>query len=223
MWIGPILHKAEGELPERKQDIKKYLSLKDTYRELGQFKLAVDAAQSAAILRPDDMDLTTEMKHLAAQHTMSEGKYGIAKSFRESVRDMDAQRELMDKDKDVRTDEVMKRQIAQAEAEWQAEPDEAGKIVKLADALVRTEDPTYEARAIELLQSAFERTRQFRFRQFVGRIKLVQLARQERILRERASSPKTNPAAKNIAPLCATVPKRSSKSSSSGPRIIRPI
>lgn len=185
MWIGPILQKAESDLPEKKQDIRKFHALKNTYRELKQFKLAVDACQSAVLLRPDDMDLQTEMKHLAAQHTMDEGKYGVAKSFRESVRDMDTQRELLDKDKDVRTDEIMTRQIAAAEAEWQNDPEEPGKIMKLVDALIRTEEATQEARAIDLLQSAFDRTRQFRFRQHIGRIKLAQLARQERALRAR--------------------------------------
>lgn len=187
MWIGPILRKAESDLPERKQDIKKFLLLKDVYSQLKQFKLAVDACQCAAMLRPDDMDLQTELKHLGAQHTMHEGKYDQARSFRDSVRDMDGQRELLDQDKDVRTDEIMARQIAQAEQEWQNDPEEPGKIMKLVDALVRTEDPAQEARAIDLLQSAYDRTRQFRFRQNLGRIKLAQLARQDRAIRVRLS------------------------------------
>jgi len=191
MWIGPILRKAEGDLPERKQDIKKFLVLKEIYAHIHQFQLAVDACQAALMLRPDDMDLATEVKNLGAKHTMDAGNYEKGGSFRNSVRNMDAQRELMDADKDVRTDEIMQRQIAQAEAEWKNDPDEPGKIVKLADALCRTENPVQESRAIELLQSAFERTRQFRFRQYIGRIKLAQLSRQDRAIRQRlAKSPK---------------------------------
>ena len=185
MWIGPILQRANSELPEKKQDINKYLALKDIYSDIKQFKLATDAAQLAVILRPDDMDLNTELKRLGAEHSMQEGKYNTARSFRESVRDMGAQRELMEKDMDVRSDDVLSRQIADAETEWQSQPDEPGKIMKLVEALVRSERADNESRAIDLLQSTFERTRQFRFRLAIGRIKIAQLSRTERGMRDR--------------------------------------
>jgi len=185
LWIGPILQKANMDLPEKKQDIHKYIALKDIYADLKQYKLATDACQLAVMLRPDDMDLQTEFKRLGAEHSMDAGKYGVAKSFRESVRDMDKQRDLLERDMDVRSDDVMTRQIAQAEAEWKADPEESGKLMKLVEALVRTENTEHENRAIDLLQSAFERTRQFRFRLNIGRIKLAQMSRTERQLRER--------------------------------------
>jgi hypothetical protein len=193
MWIGPILFKA---LNDGKPEFNKYMTLKDIYKSLGQWKLATDACQAAAMLRPDDMDLTTELKNLGAQHTMSEGKYGSAKSFRDSIKDMDAQRKLLDADKDVRTDDVLQRQIADAEAEWQASPDEAGKIMKLVDVLVKTENPSNENRAIDLLASAYERTRQFRFRLVVGQIKMRQLLRTDRSMREKIAKDPSNDAMK---------------------------
>lgn len=195
LWIGPILQRANSELPERKQDINKYMALKDVYKSLRQFKLATDACQSAVILRPDDMDLQQELKNLGAQHTMNQGKYEAGGSFRDSVRDMVGQKDLLDRDKDIRSDDVLARQIAQAEAEWQAEPEEPGKIMKLVEALVRTENPEHESRAIELLQSAYERTKQFRFRLNLGRIKLAQLSRTERSLRDRANKNKDDESA----------------------------
>jgi tetratricopeptide (TPR) repeat protein len=194
LWIGPILQKANSELPEKKQDANKFLALKDIYKDIGQYKLATDACQLAVILRPDDMDLQTELKNLGAQHSMAEGKYGVAKSFRESVRDMTSQRDLLDRDKDIRSDDVLMRQIAQAEAEWEADRDEPGKIMKLVEALVRTENPEYESRAIDLLQSSFERTRQFRFRLNIGRIKMAQMSRTERALRDRVRKNKDDEA-----------------------------
>ena len=57
----------------------------------------------------------------------------------------------MEADTDVRTLEMMKRQLAAAEAEWQAEPNEPGKLMKLVEILRKTEQPEYENRAIELL------------------------------------------------------------------------
>ena len=192
MWIGPILQRANAELPEKKQDINKYLALKDIYADIKQFKLATDACQLAVILRPDDMDLGTELKRLGAEHSMQEGKYNTARSFRESVRDMDGQRKLLEGDMDVRSDDVTARQIATAEAEWQADPEEPGKIMKLVEALVRSERTDNENRAIDLLQTTFERTRQFRFRLAIGRIKLAQLSRTERAMRDRLRKNQTD-------------------------------
>jgi tetratricopeptide (TPR) repeat protein len=121
---------------------------------------------------------------------MSAGKYGSAKSFRESVRDMDKQKKLLTEDTDVRTMDVMARQIADAEAEYQAEPDEPGKLAKLVDLLVKTEQPAQETRATQLLEAQFERTKQYRYKLRIGQIRLNQLSRHERSLRQQiAQSP----------------------------------
>jgi tetratricopeptide (TPR) repeat protein len=78
----------------------------------------------------------------------------------------------------------MKRQLASAEAEFNAEPNEPGKINKLVDVLRKTESMEHENRAIEILEDAFKRTAQFRFRRTVGEIKLQQLDRMERTMRQ---------------------------------------
>ncbi|HWP41117.1 MAG TPA: hypothetical protein VNL70_09340 [Tepidisphaeraceae bacterium] len=192
MWIGPILQKANADSP--KPDFNKFVALKDVYKAIGQWKLAADACQYAAMLRPDDMDLARELKDLGAQQTMTEGMYGVAKSFRESIKDMDAQRRLLEQDMDVRSDDVISRQIAEAEAEWKAQPEEPSKIMKYVDALVRSEKPENENRAMDVLQSAYERTRQFRFRLAMGKIKLHQLNRQDRQLREKIAKDRQNQA-----------------------------
>jgi tetratricopeptide (TPR) repeat protein len=190
MWIGPILRKANSDLP--KPEFNKFISLKDIYKGIGEWKLAADAAQDAALLRPEDMDLQHEMKHLGAQQTMDEGKYDQGTSFRNSVKDMDAQRRLFEADSDVRTGDAMSRQIADAEAEWKAQPEEAGKLMKLVETLVKSEIAANENRAIDLLAAAFERTKQFRFRLNIGKIKLTQRGREERAMRERLSKDASN-------------------------------
>ena len=100
----------------------------------------------------------------------------LAKSFRESVRDMDKQRDLMEMDTDVRTVDAMQRQLAAAEAEYKAEPNEPGKINKYVDVLRKTESMEHENQAIEILEDAYKRSGQFRFRRTIGEIKLQQLA-----------------------------------------------
>lgn len=187
MWIGPILLKANAD--SKKPDFNKFMTLKDVYRSLKQWKDAVEAAHYAALMRPEDMDLQTEVKHLAAQLTMEQGKYGSSRSFRDSVRDMTAQQKLMDADKGVQNLDAVGRLIADAEREFAAEPEEPGKLMKLVDILVKTENPEYENRAVELLEEAHKRTGQFRFRQNIGRIRLAQWNRAERA--ERAILHKT--------------------------------
>src|SRR5207244_10325683 len=71
-------------------------------------------------------------------------------------------------------------QLATAEAEWQAEPNETGKLMKYVETLRKTEMPEYENKALEILDEAHKRTGQFRFRKSAGEIKLAQLARMHR-------------------------------------------
>ena len=182
MWIGPLLQKANADSP--KPDVNKFIILRDAYKSLKQWKLATDACHYAAMLRPDDMDMQNELKNLGAMDTMDKGNYGSARSFRDSVRDSDAQTKRLIEDKDVRTMDQLSILIADAETEWKTAPEDPGKIMKLVEILVKTEQPDYENRAIDLLQGAYERTRQFRFRQNIGKIRMAQMNRVERSLRQ---------------------------------------
>lgn len=182
LWIGAILLRANVE--GKKPDFNKYIILKDIYKDIERWAEAAEAAQYAQQLRPENMDLTAELKNLAALQTMHAGKYGRAKSFRDSIRDMDTQRKLLDQDKDVRSVDLVGRAIMEAEAEWKQEPNEPGKIIKYVDALLKTERAEEENKAIEVLDETYQRTKQFRWRQRVGQIKFAQLNRMERSLKE---------------------------------------
>lgn len=181
MWLGPILQKANAD--DKKPDYNKFIQLKDAYKVLKQWQLATDACMYALRLRPDEMELQTEMKNLGAQHTMTEGNYGKSGSFRDSIKDMSGQAKLLAGDKDVRNVDVMSGIIADAQKEFDANPNDPTKLTKLVEAMVKTESPDYENRAIELLEAAFQRTKQFRYRHNVGKIKFSQLSRMERSLR----------------------------------------
>ncbi|MEO6437329.1 MAG: tetratricopeptide repeat protein [Tepidisphaeraceae bacterium] len=183
MWIGKITQDANVTHPKG-PDYNTFITLRDIYKSLHQWPQAVEACSWASKLKPNDMDLQKELKDLGAQQTMSQGKYESGKSFRDSIRDMAGQRELMVSDSDVRTLDMMQQQIVKAEAEYKAEPNEAGKLMKYVDALRKTESMEHENVAIEVLEEAFKRTKQFRFRKSIGEIKLVQLSRMERTMRQ---------------------------------------
>jgi tetratricopeptide (TPR) repeat protein len=184
LWVGPILQKANADSTKPPPDYNKFITLRDIYIDLKQWKRATEACQFAVMLRPDDMDLHQIMKNLGAQDTMDAGKYGQSGSFRDSVRDADLQDKLLQEDKDVRSKDSLRRAVLDAEKEHQAEPEEAGKLMKLVDALVRIESPEDDARAIELLEGFYQKTKQFRFRHTIGRIRLADLARQDRAMRQ---------------------------------------
>jgi tetratricopeptide (TPR) repeat protein len=190
-WIGPILQKANVD--SKKPDFNKFMILKNTYEQLEEYKLATDACHYARTLKPDDMDLQQELKNLAAKGTMKKGKYGTAKTFRDSVRDKDLQDRLIEQERDVHAEDVLVRGIREAEVEWQNSPDDWGKFSKLIDALRRPEQLEFENRAIELLENAFQKTGQFKWRQRVGEIKMAQLSRQERGLRAELEKNRTDP------------------------------
>jgi hypothetical protein len=192
MWIGPILLKANSD--QKSPELKKYIALRDIYKDLEQWKQAVEACHYAALLKPDDMDLSTELKNLGAQQTMKAGKYATGGSFRDSMRDAAGQQKLIDSEKDVRSMDAMVKAIKDAEAELSADPNEQGKLIKLVDALRRTEMLEYENRAIELLEDAYKRTQQFRWRASAGEIKLSQLKRQQRALLAELQKDPTNEA-----------------------------
>jgi tetratricopeptide (TPR) repeat protein len=183
MWMGNLTMQANTGHPKG-PDFKTFIVLKDNYKALQQWKEAAEACQWASKLKPDDMDLMKEAKDIGAQQTITEGKYGAGKSFRESVRDMAGQQKLMHEDTDVRTIDAMKQQIIDAEKEWRAEPNEIGKLMKYVEALRKTESMEHENLAIEVLEDAFKRTGQFRFRKSIGEIKVAQLSRMERTMRQ---------------------------------------
>ena len=181
MWIGPVLQKANADSP--KPDVNKFIILRDSYKSLLQWKLATDACHYAYMLRPDDMDLQKELKDLGAKDTIEKGNYQKGGSFTDSVKDREGQEMLMNLDKDHRSVDQLTLMINAAKGELKADPNDAGKIAKYADTLAKTEMPEYENEAIDVLIAAFERTKQFRFRQRVGLIRMAQMSRMERTLR----------------------------------------
>jgi thioredoxin-like negative regulator of GroEL len=181
MWIGPILLRANAD--SKNPDVNKFLILKDVYKDLRQWKAATEACHYALRLDEFNMDLQTELKNLGAQDTMDEGNYTKGGSFRESLTKTEEQDRLIQESKDVQSNENLMKSIADAEAGYNADPVD-GKLLRLVELLEKTEDVEHENRAMELLEDAFNRTKQFRFRQRVGKIQIAQMLRSERTFKK---------------------------------------
>lgn len=186
MWIGPILMRANSD--GKSPDANKYLALKDVYKDIKQWKLAVEACQAAMRYKPDDMNLQGELKNLGAMQTMDGGGYGGGGNFQSSLRNKDAQIESLSQQKDVVSEDVLTKAVLDAEADYKANPSDSSRINKLIEALERTEDCEHENRAIEVLEDAFKRTKLFNYRHRLGQIKMNQLRRMERSMKAHAES-----------------------------------
>jgi len=181
MWMGPILLRANAD--SKNPDVNKFLILKDVYKDLRQWKAATEACHYALRLDEFNMDLQTELKNLGAQDTMDEGNYTKGGSFRDSLTKTEEQDRLIQESKDVQSNENLMKSIAEAEAGYNADPVD-GKLLRLVELLEKTEDVEHENRAMELLETAFNRTKQFRFRQRVGKIQIAQMLRSERTFKK---------------------------------------
>jgi len=192
LWIGPILQRANYE--SKKPDYHKFVVLKDIYKSLECWDEAVEACKHAAQVRENDMELQAEYTKLAAMVTMTKGRYveaGTEGGFRKMLNNADAQDKQIEQGRDIQSNDFLSRQLQDAEEQFKADPVE-GKMVKLVDALEHTESLENENRACDLLQEWFEKTRQFRFRQRVGRIHIKQLERQSRAMRLELKSGKAD-------------------------------
>lgn len=183
LWIGPILGRANNELA--KPDYSKFEKLRDIYARLEHWTLAVEVCTRMLQMRPDDMDLKNDLKNLSAQEAMHKGKYH--KSYRESVRDMSKQADLLAQERDVVSEDYTAKVAREAEADLRTNPDDPTKVIKYVEALKKINTPDAMEKAAEVLQSAFDRTGAYRFRAQLIEIRLAHLKNEERNLRAKAA------------------------------------
>jgi tetratricopeptide (TPR) repeat protein len=181
LWIGNLLLRANVE--SKQPSFQRYITIKDAFKAISRYKEAVDAMNYAVRLKPSDMDLSHEMKNLAAEMTIGQGNY-TGESFRGSIRDMDAQKKLLEQDMDIRSEDSLARGVREQEQQYKEDPTDPGRFNRYIDALRKTEHLTYENQAIELLEQRFRETKQYRFKANINQIALAQMSRQERTLRE---------------------------------------
>ncbi len=182
-WVGEIL--IESQRQAKKPNKRICLVCTDTMEKFEHYDLAVQACSLAQQAAPNDANIETRMGHLGAKYTMAKGGYGDKESdFTSAVKDMSVQAELLEKDSLVKGKSFLEQQLAKAKEEYQADPTVAGKINALVDALVKFEDPAYENEAIDVLTKAFEDSKSYRFKMRIGDIRIRQLSRQYRKLRD---------------------------------------
>lgn len=197
-WIAPILLdalKAEG-----KAAAPRLRSMRETLEEAaarmeaqGQaaaavwcYEQAVAAQDLVVRLLPNDGPAASELRNLTGRLTIARGKYGSAETFRDSLRDADQARLLHDAERVKQADDAVDNLIAAARRDLAANPTAPGKIHALVEHLTRRERPDEEAEAIRILDQAYAQLRNYNFKLKADDIRLRQLNRAYRELRDKA-------------------------------------
>jgi len=181
-WIGPVIANANYTNKNPKKEI--YLELADIYEKIGEFDRTLEGLNAAFRMAPNDMSLPPRINAMAAKATLKKGQYEKEEGFRDSLRDADATRDLIQQDSMLQNDDYRIRQAKEAKVAYDANPHDHQAISKYASALAATEEEDYELEAMKVLQKAFEETKTYRYKSTRGDIKMRQMARNVRMLRD---------------------------------------
>ena len=181
-WTGELLMETQKKAPKPNKRI--CMVITDALDNAEHYDLAVQACNMALQLDPDDPQIESRLGRLGAKYTLWKGKYGQEGDFSKGIKDMGEQKKWMQKDMLVKDDDYLEQQIAQTEEEYRQSPTVPGKINALVDALLKFEDEAYENQAIDVLNKAHKDTDAYQFKMRVGEIRIRQMSRQFRKLRE---------------------------------------
>jgi tetratricopeptide (TPR) repeat protein len=177
-WIG---ERAMGAIArDRKPRKDLFVELMKIFKAVGAYDKAVECGEAARKLDPADSELTTMVRNMAAQATMTKGGYeqsGQSGGFRSNVRDADKQRQLEESERIVKTEETVDRLIDAARKDWESRKDDPAAITVYITRLRERARPEDEKIAMALAKDAFEKLKQFRFRQIYGELRIKRAQR----------------------------------------------
>lgn len=177
-WIGEIM--LESQKHAKKANRRLCTVITDAMAGAKHYDLAIQACNLARSVAPDDPDLEARLSQLGAEYTLQKGKYGVEGDFTKGVKDLDGQKELIQKDMLVKDENYLKQQIAKTQQEYLDNPTVPGKINRYVDALLKFEDESYENQAVDVLRKAFQDTKAYQFKMRIGDVKIRQMSRRYR-------------------------------------------
>lgn len=184
LWIGGIVLDANQAAKNTSKNV--YVKTRDLFARINAFSKAVQACRLAVQLDPENASLLHDLKNLEAELAMQEGGYtataGEADGFRSMVKDLDKQRRLENQDAITKTVSVIDEEIRHWRSEYEEDPQDADRIMKLVTALLRKETDKTEEEAVGLLEAALEQTGQYRHKMRIGDIRIKQMNRRLRPL-----------------------------------------
>lgn len=195
-WVGELWLPMIGQ--QKKPSAKKYVQAKDLFVRLERYDKAVEACRKAAAMNPNDSKILSELKDLQAEQMMSEKRYGSGGEgdFRANLKDADQQSAIQQELQIRKSGSDADAIIARRRAEYEEDPQDQTRMLKLVDALVARETAESEKEAVELLKKTWEETGQYRHRVRMGDIQMKQFTR---VLRQIKAKVDQNPDDQELA------------------------
>jgi tetratricopeptide (TPR) repeat protein len=175
-WIAHIIFEAT-KASEKSDKVRfdRFILLKDSYKEMQHFDSAVVACQYALELRPKNGELQDELRDLSASMTMKKGKYGTAKTFRDSIKDRESQDKLQSQDNVVKSTYVKKEAIERARKKIRDGHETVTNILELAGALFDAGTNETDEEAFRLLNNAYDKSKDFTYLKQLGEFRIRKL------------------------------------------------
>jgi tetratricopeptide (TPR) repeat protein len=182
LWIGEIMMEVQRQAAKPNKRI--CVSLIDAFEAFEMYKRAVGACGLALQASPGNAELEGRLGDLGARYTLQKGQYGQEGDFTKGIKDFDKQKELLQKDSIVKGKDHLKQQIEKARKEYEQSPEVTGKVNAYVDALLKFEEDEYENQAVQVLEKAWKDAGAYQFKMRIGDIRIRQLSRRFRQLRD---------------------------------------
>ncbi len=181
-WVSSIL--LESQRQTKKPSKRILVELVKAFEIAKDFSQSVQACDMAMQVDPNDGELRERLRRLTALYAIDKGKFEEEGDFTKGVDDLEKQSELQKKDSLIKDEEYLLDQIRETRQEYLESPQVAGKINNVIDALLRMENESYENEAIDILTKAHKDTGAYQFKLRVGDIRIRQMSRRFRQLRD---------------------------------------
>ena len=172
-WIAQLVFAANNAAA--RPSLSTYLLLKDSYKDLEMFDLAVSACKRVVELKRGDAAMQDELRDLSAQLAVAKGKYGEAGDFRESMRDKEKQDMLHASENLVKSNNYLTRALEEARRAYANRPNVPAVVFALVDALIGLETIEAFEESLGVLAQAYEQTKDFAFERRSGELKIKKL------------------------------------------------
>lgn len=181
-WIAPKIRNMVFK--QKKPSKSVFIAAMNAFVEVGAWTEAFSCGDAAVRLDPSDTGLLNELKQITAQRAIAEGGYsqevGQEGGFRRSVKDIDKQRELEQRESLSGAGSSDEENLQRAKAEYETNPLSPEAITRYAQLLKRKGDAASEEEAWSVLTKGFESLNEYRFRMAAGDIRIAQARRAAR-------------------------------------------
>ena len=138
-WVGQLAMDLNSQ--SKKPDKGMFIEISDLFQKVPDFALAVAALRRAVNLTPEDTDLLSRLKNLEAEEyarrQQGDSDKVEAGDFRKNIKDADAQSATQQDDAVTKTERMINESIARRRAEFEEDPADVDRGVKLVEALLK--------------------------------------------------------------------------------------